>query len=145
MTPARYVLRVHAAGLDALVLLNGATAFEAWDPLSRLVEYPLAPWIVEGDNRLEVRLANQELPPDAEPPVFALELHRAHPGGQVQFSSLMTAYRWTENESSLVRGALRPVYEHTFRAAAFEPWAFTGGGPLGPQDRADVERALVAL
>jgi hypothetical protein len=142
----RYLLQVQSMRLDALVLVNGMTAFEAWDPMGRLVEYAITPWLVEGPNRIEVRLAALPHDPDAEAPLFGLSLHRVAVPGGVWSGSAFTGYSYTENESALVEHDLRIVFAHRFRIASKpEKWDFERAKPFSREDLPALEEALRGL
>ncbi len=144
MAESTFAIQIQCVALKAWVTLNGSSVFEAWDPAGRVAEYPLTPWMIEGEDRLEVRLGPLPPAPEGEEPFFRLALHRLATMGDAWPGSQLCGYRWTANESVLAASRLTPVFRHTVRwPRTVGPWAWQDAQPMTPEDRPAIE-ALVA-
>ena len=149
-----YMLKVASATLHANVLLNDCLVFRHTETRLREAELKLTPWIVQGHNRLEVRIeepgepalgalraAGEEVPE----PTFVLSGHVVPKiAGQCLDANEFLRYRWTEGETPLPGAGPATVLKHHWLVQEeFGPWVWESARPFEPQDRAAVV-ALVA-
>jgi hypothetical protein len=147
-----YMVKATCATLRADVLVNDCLVFRHAAPWLREAELKLTPWIVQGQNRLEVRVA--PLPEEVLGPIRAtgqkppesLFLLGGHIVSKVTGKCLganeVLRYRWTEGESALPTVERAAVFKHRWLVpATFGPWVWERARPFEPSDRT----ALLAL
>jgi hypothetical protein len=122
--------------------INGMVAFEVHDPWGRALQASIAPWLLEGANRIDVALARLPRREDAEEPEFRIALHAIVGDLSPWTRSLVAEYRYSDNESGLYGEALSPVFSHTFHVAAPAPWSFLKSQPYRREDLPLVEDVI---
>ena len=144
-----YVLEVQSEGLAAEILLNGASAFHEPLGAARFLQTKLNPYLVAGENRLEVVLGPPPPPPDGEPApagarsrAFKLRAFRAEWG--VEGPDEVLAEFTYAGDPELPEQGRVSVIELPFDAgAAHGRWAFQDARPFSPADRAAVVRVVL--
>jgi hypothetical protein len=142
MTTFAYSLDVTTVGFVADVTLNGWPAARARKAIRLNKLQLLNPWLLEGDNRLEVTLAPHE--DQSATAGFELTLAKHPLGKNVAEENVLCRYRWLPALSPLEKEGPTLVFSHTMPVkSAFGRWSWEAAAPYMPEDRADIE-ALVA-
>ena len=142
MTDRYYIAEVKCDFMVVQVTLNGwPIARHAGDGPS-FIGKKLNPWLVEGDNTIEVSLAS---PVAGEPDpraTFYIQVYVVDDGKEMTDDDVLFVYRWSAIESPLpLRGEPTPkvVFSHTMRVgSAFGRFGWEDATPFQPADRADV-------
>jgi hypothetical protein len=137
-----YVLEVQSEGLAAEILVNGASAFHEPLGAARFLQTKLNPFLVPGENEIEVMLGPPPPPPDGEPApagnrAFKLRAFRAEWGVEGPDEALADFTYGSEPE--LPEQGRVSVIKLPFDAgAAHGRWAHQDARPFSPADRAAV-------
>jgi hypothetical protein len=130
-----FLMQVQCGELLADVRCNGCSVFLNWDARGRSAQLQLGPWLVKGENTIEVFLGTPAGGQPTEYAAFRLAIHKLATGGQVWDGSALFGYRWTANEGSLRPGALTRVLSHRCSSSESERWSWQDTVPLGADDR----------
>jgi hypothetical protein len=142
-----YVLEVESADAVADVRLNGASVFSEPLGAARFLQTKLNPYLVPGDNEIDVVLGRPPPPPPGAlpkpAPSFRLRAFRAEWGVEGPDEEL-GAFTYA-NEPPLPDQGRVTVAKLPFDAgAAHGRWAFQDARPFDPADRPEIERLLGA-
>jgi hypothetical protein len=145
MAEYAYVVQVMSTALRVEVLFNDWLAFRKTVARGSICEAKLNPWMLEGDNRLEVRLG---LWPNADPAdrLCLVRLYKAEHGKMAVDDDALCFFRWVPGLAPLEDEGLTTVFTHqlTMRKA-FGRWGWEGATPYMPKDRPEIEATTVAL
>jgi hypothetical protein len=142
-----YVLEVKSEGLVVELRLNGATVFEELAGGARFLQTKLDPYVIEGDNALDVVVgppppAGEGAPP---PPAKALEL-RAFTTlwGVASPDEALGAFTFDEGEHPLPEAGRARVARLAFTPPeAHGRWLWQDAPPFGPADEGDALAAVL--
>jgi hypothetical protein len=151
-----YTLKLKCATLRADVMVNDCLAFRHAAPWPREAELKLTPWIVLGQNRIEVRVGEMseaelaQIPSGGDQPSapeLVLGGHIvARAVGECLSTNEVLGYRWTEGESPPPGPSRATVFRHRWLVdETFGPWAWETAIPFAPKDRDDVIAAVAQL
>jgi hypothetical protein len=130
-----YELNVHCGLLRAVVRFNDQPMFANRSPEFRTAMAMLNPWIVAGENALEIALTpfGRQGP---EQPAFGAQVMKVEAG---QFSSdddLLVHFRWSPELHPLDDKAPTVVFRHTFHLdPSLPPWRWQRAAPYLDRDR----------
>ena len=149
-----YVIDTFTATLAVDVRLNDWPVYHALDGVGRVARQKVNPWLLEGENRVQVRL--QPLDDEAVaalasakeggglPPGFTLTFYKTEHGTSSCEEDILLYFDWTASEYPLQKDSMTQVLDHTIPfVKAFGPWTWERARPFMPADRPAVE-ALVA-
>ncbi len=151
-----FVIEVKSEGLVAELRLNGATVFEELGGGPRFLQTKLDPYVVEGENTLDVVLGPPPPPegsPAPPPPAKAFSLRVfSTEWGVAGPDEPLAGFAFDEADHPLPDRGSAPVARLAFTpAAAHGRWAWQDARPFGPGDEGDaialvldVHRALAA-
>lgn len=144
-----YVLQVETEGLVVQVALNGCEVFSDWEGASRIAQLKVNPYIIEGENRLDVALTpmtddeGRALDVDRSLTVTLIRgVHGVDPGD----AGRIARFTWDAAALPVEPGALTPVWTRQFTVRpeqAFGRWAWQDA-PIVAPTAADAQE-LVAL
>lgn len=112
-----HVLAVECAGLVARVTLNDVEVFADWEGASRITQTKLDPYIVEGDNRLDVSLTpmtDDEGRPLGGDRALSVTLLRGEHGRDPGDEGRIARFVWNEADTPIVPGTLTSVWGRLF-------------------------------
>lgn len=144
-----HVLQVETAGLVAQVTLNDVEVFADWEGARRVAQTKLDPYLVEGDNRLEVALTpmtddqGRPLPVEAS---LVVTLIRGEHGVDPGDAGRVARFAWSPGELPVTPGELTGVWSRQFTVRAEHAhgrWAWQDAPARAPT--ADDAQALIAL
>jgi hypothetical protein len=144
-----HVLQVETEGLVARVTLNDIEVFADWEGARRITQTKLDPYVVEGDNRLDVALTpmtddeGRELPGERSIEVVLIRgEHGVDPGD----AGRVARFAWKPGDIPVEPGTLTSVWARQFTVRpehAHGRWAWQDAPARGPT--AEDAQALVAL
>lgn len=144
-----YVLEVEAEGLVVQAAVNGCEVFSEWEGAARLAQLKVNPYIIEGDNRLDVALTPMT---DDEGRALAVDraltvtLIRGVLGVDPGDAGRIARFTWDAGALPVEPGQLTPVWTRQFTVRpeqAFGRWAWQDAPAVAPT-AADAQ-ALVSL
>jgi hypothetical protein len=146
-----FVLDVRSEGLVAELRLNGATIFEEHAGGARSLQTKLDPYVVEGDNALDVFLGPPPPPPEGAPPLppaaKALTLRVFTTlWGVASPDDTLAELAFDEAAHPLPEQGRARVARLAFTPpAAHGRWAWQDASPFGPADEGDALALLLDL
>lgn len=142
-----YVLEVESADAVADVRLNGASVFSEPLGASRFLQTKLNPYLVPGDNEIEVVLGRPPPPPPESPPApapsFRVRAFRAEWGVEGPDEDL-GAFTYAGDPPLPERGRVTVARLPFDAGAAHGRWSFQDAHPFDPADRPEIERLVGA-
>lgn len=144
-----HVLQVETEGLVARVTLNDIEVFADWEGARRITQTKLDPYLVEGDNRLDVALTpmtddeGNVVPGDQS---LAVTLLRGEHGRDPGDEGRVARFAWKPGDIPVEPGTLTSVWARQFTARpehAHGRWAWQDA-PARPPTAEDAQ-SLVAL
>jgi hypothetical protein len=142
--PYLYVLELQCSGLHVRGLLNDVNIAENGPEVEKISQFKLNPWIVDGQNKIEVQAAAP--PPEGKFPGRHLVVTlMAGPHGQEPPPGSELAKFDPRKDLQVQPGEPKTVWQHTFAASpSFGRWAWQDAEPatLSPAVQADIVAAL---
>lgn len=144
-----HVLQVETEGLVARVTLNDIEVFADWEGARRVAQTKLDPYLLEGDNRLDVALTpmtdddGKVVPGDR---ALSVTLIRGEHGVDPGPAGRLAQFAWKDGDTPVELGVLTSVWARQFSVRpehAHGRWAWQDA-PARPPTEEDA-RALVAL